>query len=84
MKNKIPSMQTLLQNYFLERMIQQRKVSPETIHSYRDTFRLYLLFMQEQYHISPEKVQVEHFDIEYLTDFCKFLEEKRGKKNYRK
>ena len=32
----------LLQEFFVERLMQQRAVSPQTIASYRDTFRLFL------------------------------------------
>ena len=80
MKTEITSMQTLLQNFFLQRMMQQRKVSAETMHSYRDTFRIYLLYMKEIHHKAPEELCIEHFDLEYLQDFCRYLEETRGNK----
>lgn len=80
MKSETPSMQTLLQNFFLQRLMQQRKVSVETTHSYRDTFRIYLQYIQDIYHISPVNVKIEHFDLAYLQDFCKYLESKRNNK----
>lgn len=80
MRSDIPSIQTLLQNYFLQRLLQQRKVSPETIHSYRDTFRIYLSYMQQMYRLSPTEVEIEHFDLEYAQGFCRYLEEMRGNK----
>ena len=33
-KNKVTSIQTLIQNFFLERLIQQRGVTSRTIESY--------------------------------------------------
>lgn len=81
MKSKIPSLQTLLQNFFLQRLMQQRKVSSETIHSYRDTFRIYLQYMQDIYHKSPEKLEIVHFELEYLQSFCKYLEDVRNNKS---
>lgn len=80
MKSKTPFVQTLLQNFFLQRLMQQRKVSTETIHSYRDTFRIYLQYMQEKYKISPSNMKMEYFDLDYLQNFCKYLEEERKNK----
>lgn len=80
MRSDIPSMQTLLQNYFLQRLLQQRKVSPETTYSYRDTFRIYLSYMRQVHQLSPTEVGVEHFDLGYLQGFCKYLEDVRGNK----
>ena len=80
MKSKIPSLQTLLQNFFLQRLMQQRKVSGETIHSYRNTFRIYLQYMQDIYHKSPVELEIGHFGLEYLQGFCKYLEDVRNNK----
>ena len=38
------SFSTLLERFFLQRLIAQRQASPHTIASYRDTFRLLLRF----------------------------------------
>ncbi len=35
---------TLIERFFTERLIRQRNVSPNTIASYRDTFRLLFTF----------------------------------------
>ena len=37
---------TLLERFFTQRLMQQRRASPHTIGSYRDTFRLLLHFAQ--------------------------------------
>jgi integrase/recombinase XerD len=37
---------TLIERYFTERLMRQRNVSPYTIASYRDTFRLLFTFAQ--------------------------------------
>jgi site-specific recombinase XerD len=37
---------TLIEHYFTERLMRQRNVSPNTIASYRDTFRLLFTFAQ--------------------------------------
>jgi hypothetical protein len=36
------SLAPLLERFFTQRLLQQRHVSPHTIRSYRDTFRLFL------------------------------------------
>ena len=39
---------TLLESFFTRRLIAQRKASPHTIASYRDTFRLLLQFAEKR------------------------------------
>ncbi len=41
-----PSLAALLENFFTQRLMLQRRVSAHTIASYRDTFRLLLQFIQ--------------------------------------
>jgi site-specific recombinase XerC len=40
------SLAPLLERFFSQRLMQERRVSPHTISSYRDTFRLFLKFTQ--------------------------------------
>ena len=75
-----PTFQTLLQNYFLNRLIQQRKVSAQTVESYRDTFRIYLNFLRERHSVNAPSVAVEHFSREYVAEFCGYLEKRRSNK----
>ena len=42
----------LLERFFSQRLMQERQVSPHTIGSYRDTFRLFLKFTQQRLHKS--------------------------------
>lgn len=80
MRTEIPTFQKLLQNFFLQRLIQHRKVSGETINSYRDTFRIYLNYLSEVYSIEPMSIEIVHLNLEYLQGFCRYLEEKRNNK----
>jgi integrase/recombinase XerD len=50
---------TLLETFFTKRLIAQRRVSPHTITSYRDTFRLLFLFAQKQLAKAPSKLTME-------------------------
>jgi len=79
-KFETQTFQSLLQNFFLQRMIQQRKVSGQTVNSYRDTFRMYLVYLSVCYSISAASVRIEHIDRDYVLKFCKYLEEKRHNK----
>lgn len=59
MKSETPSLQTLIQNYFLQRLIQQRKVSYQTVSSYKDTFRIYLQYLNELYGLSATEADIQ-------------------------
>ena len=45
----------LLQAFFTTRLMAQRKVSPHTIASYRDTFRLLLQFAQMRWNVEADR-----------------------------
>ena len=47
---------SLLESFFTERLIAQRRVSPHTIASYRDTFRLLLQFSQKRLRKPPSQL----------------------------
>jgi integrase/recombinase XerD len=47
-----------LQAFFTDRLLCQRRVSPNTIASYRDTFRLLLSFAQQQTGKPPLRSQI--------------------------
>ena len=72
-----PTFQSLLQNYFLKRLMQQRNVSQNTVSSYRDTFRLFFEFIRSRHQISPSNISIEHMRLEYIEEFCNYLAEER-------
>ena len=49
---------TLIERYFTDRLMRQRNVSPNTIASYRDTFRLLFTFAQ---HGSASPLRIWHW-----------------------
>ena len=67
----------LLERYFLSYMIAQKKSSPRTIQTYRDSFRLYFGFLSEECNIAPDKIEMKHISLDYLSEFGKHLETKR-------
>ena len=52
MKRK-PVLPGLIERFFTERLVRQRNLSPHTIASYRDTFRLLLMFTQRHLKLQP-------------------------------
>lgn len=67
-----------LQAFFTERLITQRAASPQTISSYRDTFRLLLAFAQEQTGRQPCELDFADLDAPLIGAFLEHLEEGRG------
>jgi integrase/recombinase XerD len=67
----------LLESFFLERLMQQRRVSPHTIASYRDTFRLLLQFTQKYLGKAPSSLAVSDLTTALLSKFLDHLESDR-------
>ncbi|HHU77182.1 MAG TPA: tyrosine-type recombinase/integrase [Firmicutes bacterium] len=59
-------------------MINQKRVSPETIKSYRDTFRIYIEYLNVVHKCPPQKINLEHIEAEYILGFLEYLDQKRG------
>jgi site-specific recombinase XerD len=57
--------------------MQQKKVSPHTLCSYRDTFRLLLRFATKKIHAVPEQLTIEQIDAPFVTAFLNDLESSR-------
>jgi site-specific recombinase XerD len=72
------SLAPLLQRFFTDRLMQQRRVSPHTISSYRDTFRQFLKFTQQRVHRQPSVLQFEDIDAPLVVAFLGDLEKRRG------
>ncbi len=67
----------LLERFFTQRLMQERQVSPHTICSYRDTFRLFLKFTQQRLHKSPSALVFEEIDAPLVVAFLDHLEKQR-------
>lgn len=68
---------TLLQDFFCHRLIQQRRVSPHTVKSYRDTFRLLLHFANKRLRKQITKFNLTDFDAPLILAFLDHLETQR-------
>jgi integrase/recombinase XerD len=67
-----------LQAFFTQRLIGQRQASPNTVASYRDTFRLLLTFAETRTGRSPSRLQLEDLDAALIVAFLEHLETERG------
>jgi site-specific recombinase XerD len=68
---------TLLESFFIERLMRQRKASPHTVASYRDTFRLLVSFAQRRLKKLPSELAIDDLDTPFLGDFLDHLEQQR-------
>ena len=59
----------LLECFFMQRLMAQRQVSPHTIRSYRDTFRLLLRFAAKRLLKAPSALALADLDPAAVEDF---------------
>jgi integrase/recombinase XerD len=71
------SLAPVLEGYFLERLT-QRRASPNTIASYRDTFRLLLGFAQRRTGHAPSVLDMAELDADLIGAFLDHLERDRA------
>ncbi|WP_291298459.1 tyrosine-type recombinase/integrase [Elioraea sp.] len=67
-----------LQRFFTERLATQLKASPNTIASYRDTFRLLLRYAAARLRRSPTELRVADIDADLVGLFLADIESTRG------
>jgi site-specific recombinase XerD len=75
---KIADFPALLEAFFTQRLIAQRRASPHTIASYRDTFRLLLQFAQKRLHKPPAQLALADVGAPFVGAFLKDLENHRA------
>ncbi len=68
----------LLERFFTQRLMAQRRASAHTIGSYRDTFRLLLHFAQRQLHKAPSVLSLTDLQAPLIGAFLDDLESARG------
>jgi integrase/recombinase XerD len=73
----ISTLPSLVQAFFMDRLMQQRQASPHTIASYRDTFRLLLEFAQQRLGKTPSNLTVPELDAPLVGAFLNHLERER-------
>jgi integrase/recombinase XerD len=68
---------TVLQAFFLERLVAQRNASPQTVAAYRDSFRLLLQFAHQHTGTAPERLDLKDVDAPLVLAFLDHLERDR-------
>jgi len=71
------SLAPLFERFFMPRLMHQRQVSPHTISSYRDTFRMFRKFAEQRLHKPPSKLNFEQIDAPLIVAFLDDLEKQR-------
>lgn len=68
----------LLQSFFTDRLIGQRRASANTLAGYRDTFRLLLRFATARNGTAPADLDIAQIDAPLVSAFLDHLEHERG------
>lgn len=77
MKNTI-EFPSLLEAFFTKRLMAERKVSPHTISSYRDTFRLLVQFAQKRLGKPPSLLGMDDLNASFVGSFLDDIESNRA------
>jgi site-specific recombinase XerD len=72
------SFPVLLQQFFLQRLIQQRHASAQTIVAYRDSFRLLFRFAHQHLGKRPGELALTDLNAAFILEFLRHLEVDRG------
>lgn len=72
---------TVLQQFFVERLMQQRHASARPIAAYRDCFRLLLVFAERRLGKRPAEIAIEDLNASLVLDFLEYLEKQRHKQH---
>jgi site-specific recombinase XerD len=72
---------SLLETFFTRRLIAQRKASPHTIASYRDTFRLLLQFAEKRLAKAPSRLTMEDLNAPFLAQLDWLIKRHSNRRN---
>jgi len=72
-----PDFPALLQSFFTDRLVKQRRASPHTVTAYRNTFRLLLRFAAVRLGRAPSRLELADLDAVFLGEFLDHLERER-------
>ena len=73
-----PTFDTLVQDFFCRRLIEQQGVSPRTVEAYRDTFRLLLAYLPQRLGKPVPALCLADLDAPTVLAFLDHLEAERG------
>ena len=72
------SLHILIEGFFLEWMERDRKLSENTIASYRDSFSLFLRWLREARGVDPIDISMSDLTADNINGFLNYLAEERG------
>lgn len=72
-----PLVGPLLQAFFVDHLYSQKRASPRTVQSYRDTFRLLLWFLRETTGKEPTALVMPDIDAPTVLRFLDYVEGER-------
>jgi len=73
-----PNFGVLLERFFTQRLMQQRRASVHTIASYRDTFKMLLQFVHKHLRKAPSALALDDIDAPLVMAFLDEMERARG------
>ena len=73
-----PGFPALLESFFVDKLLRQRRASPHTVQSYRDTFRLLLAFTKQHLKKAPSALALDDLDTPTIGAFLDHIEKERG------
>ena len=59
----------VLQAFFTDRLMRERRASPQTVAAYRDAWRLLLGFAAKRLHKPPSALNLDEFGVSLITAF---------------
>jgi len=72
-----PTVTSLLQGFFTERLARHMQASPQTISAYRDTLKLLLIFTARKTKKSPSRLAIDDLDAVMIGEFLSYLDTER-------
>jgi integrase/recombinase XerD len=74
----VPTVMSLLQGFFTERLVRQLQASPQTVSAYRDTIKLLLVFAAQKTKKAPSCLMIGDLDAVTVGAFLSYLDNERG------
>src|SRR5258708_39765090 len=65
---------SLVERFFVDRLMSQKNASPRTVESYRDTFRMIFRYAEKQLHKPPVQLTLNDFNSKLILGFLHYLE----------
>ena len=78
MKSSTPTLSGLVQSFFQQHLQQARGASPHTIRAYRDTLRLFFMYVARQQRCGVERLALSDITSQRVLDFLRHLEVQHG------